>query len=397
MGYKQEEHKLLVIPGPIEIADDVLYANAHYSVSHMAPDFAATFKDCLHMLREVLYTKAPSQPFLIAGSGTLGWDQVAANLVEPGDDVLVLNSGYFGDAFSDCLQTYRANVDQLRAPIGEAVTMAELEAALGRKQYKAVTVTHVDTSTAVLSNIKEVSQTVRKVSPSTLVVVDAVCSVASEEIRFDDWDLDVVISASQKGIGIPPGLSVLMASERAMNVFHSRASPPTSYYASWKKWLPIMQAYDKGSAAYFATPPTNLIYALHTSLSTITKGSPSLEERFALHRSASERIKKEVASLGLKQVPLKPEFAANGMTAVYFPEGVTAADVVPQLLKHNIVVAGGLHKDIKEKYFRIGHMGVTVADRSRGDLDKLVEGVRAVIGALPGSRNAPNGHGGQAA
>ena len=113
---------------------------------------------------------------------------------------------------------------------------------------------------------------------------------------------------------------------------------------------------------------------------------------------------------------MKPEFAANGMTAVYFPAGVTAADVVPQLLKHNIVVAGGLHKDIKgsncplsrvyrrahpyrtpEKYFRIGHMGVTVADRSRGDLDKLVEGVKAVIGALPGSRNLANGHAGQAA
>lgn len=127
-----------------------------------------------------------------------------------------------------------------------------------------------------------------------------------------------------------------------------------------------MQAYDKGSAAYFATPPTNLIWALHTSLSTITKSSPSLEERFALHKSASAYVKQELAALGLKQVrllhvqrsgnielvffaqiPLKPEFAANGMTAVYFPEGVTAADVVPQLGKQDIVIAGGLHKDIK--------------------------------------------------
>ncbi|KZV85701.1 PLP-dependent transferase [Exidia glandulosa HHB12029] len=369
------------IPGPIEIADDVLYANAHHSVSHMAPDFAAAFKECLHMIRQVLFTTT-AQPFLISGSGTLGWDQarhtfrVSANLVEPKDDVLVLNSGYFGDAFADCLQVYGANVDTLRAPLGAAVDIAELEAALARKQYKAVTVTHVDTSTGVLSPIKDVAQAVRKVSPNTLVVVDGVCSVASEEIRFDEWDIDVVLSASQKGIGIPPGLSIVMASERAMKVFHARSSPVTS-------WLPIMQAYDKGSAAYFATPPTNLIWALHASLSTITKSSPSLEERFALHKSASAYVKQELAALGLKQIPLKPEFAANGMTAVYFPEGVTASDVVPQLGKQDIVIAGGLHKDIKEKYFRIGHMGITVVDRSRGDLTKVVEGIKSVMQALP--------------
>lgn len=132
-----------------------------------------------------------------------------------------------------------------------------------------------------------------------------------------------------------------------------------------------MQAYDKGSAAYFATPPTNLIWALQKSLTAITKGSPSLEERFALHKSASEYVKNEIEALGLKQVRFSPlcaesgwrmlpsyalqvtlssEEAANGMSAVYFPEGVTAADVIPELGKQGIIVAGGLHKDIKGLY-----------------------------------------------
>jgi len=110
-----------------------------------------------------------------------------------------------------------------------------------------------------------------------------------------------------------------------------------------------MQAYDKGSAAYFATPPTNLIWALHASLNTITKGAVSLEERFAAHREVSKRIRDTVTKLGLKTVPVDPSVAANGMTAVYFPDGVTAAAVIPELLKQNIVVAGGLHKDIKGK------------------------------------------------
>lgn len=108
-----------------------------------------------------------------------------------------------------------------------------------------------------------------------------------------------------------------------------------------------MRAYEAGSAAYFATPPVNLIYAYHASLTQITRGAPSLEERFAAHRRASARIKDACAALGLRQLPRDPAYAANGMTAVYFPAGLAAPDVVPRLLQKDVVVAGGLHKDHK--------------------------------------------------
>ncbi|KAF8661371.1 hypothetical protein AX16_001465 [Volvariella volvacea WC 439] len=234
--FKQAPHKLLVIPGPIEIADEVLFANAHPSMSHVSPTFIPVFGDCIRLTREVLLTK-DGQPFLISGSGTLGWDQVAANLVEPGENALVLHSGYFGDSFADCLQTYGTKVDQVKAPIGGAVKQDEIEKALQSKKYKILTFTHVDTSTAVLSDAKTIAETVKRVSPDTLIVMDAVCSVASEEIRMDDWGLDVVLTASQKGLGAPPGLSILVASQRALQVFETRSTPVTSYYASWKKYV----------------------------------------------------------------------------------------------------------------------------------------------------------------
>jgi alanine-glyoxylate transaminase/serine-glyoxylate transaminase/serine-pyruvate transaminase len=213
--FKQAAHKLLVIPGPIEVADDVLFANAHPSMSHVAPEFITVFGDCIRMFREVLFTK-DGQPFLIAGSGTLGWDQVAANLVEPGENALVLHTGYFGDSFEDCLQTYGAKVDQIKAEIGTAVSVSEIEKALKSKKYKVLTFTHVDTSTSVLSDAKAIAEIVQRVSPETLVVMDGVCSVASEEIRMDAWGIDVVLTASQKGLGTPPGLSLLCASQRAL-------------------------------------------------------------------------------------------------------------------------------------------------------------------------------------
>ncbi|KAI0350681.1 PLP-dependent transferase [Trametes cingulata] len=384
--FKQEPHKLLVIPGPIEVTDEVLYANAHPSMSHVSSEFIPVFGDCIRMIREVVAT-ADAQPFIISGSGTLGWDQVSANLVEPGENVLVLNSGYFGDSFADCLRTYGAVVDELRAPFGTAVELSSLEVALKSKKYKLVAFTHVDTSTGVLSDAKGIASVVNSVSPDTLIALDGVCSVASEEIQMDAWGIDVVLTASQKGLGTPPGLSILLASQKAMKVFEGRKSPVTSYYASWKKWLPIMRAYESGTAAYFATPPVNLIYAFHASLTQLTKRAPSLSERFRLHREASARVKKAAEELGLRQLPLDPKYAANGMTALYFPDGLVASDLLPRLVKRDVVVAAGLHKDNKEKYFRIGHMGVSVVDPQRGDIDKVIAALKESLAEAKASKN----------
>ena len=193
------------------------------------------------MLRKLFQTTDPAaQPFIISGSGTLGWDQVAANLAEPGDDVLVLHAGYFADSFADCFETYGAKPTQLKAAIGDRPQLDEIEKALKEKKYKIITVTHVDTSTGVLSEIKGLSELVHRVSPDTLVVVDGVCSVGCEEIRFDDWGIDVVLTASQKAIGCPAGLSIVMASGRAIETFKNRKTKPTSYFGSWKNWLPSM-------------------------------------------------------------------------------------------------------------------------------------------------------------
>jgi alanine-glyoxylate transaminase/serine-glyoxylate transaminase/serine-pyruvate transaminase len=164
-------------------------------------------------------------------------------------------------------------VEQLKAPIGGTVPLDTIASALQSKPYKVLTFTHVDTSTGVLSDAPAIAALVQKLSPSTLIVMDAVCSVASEEIRFDDWGLDVVLTASQKGLGAPPGLSILVASQRAIGVFEDRKRRGVregSYYASWGKWLPIMKAYEEGRPAYFATPPVNLIYAFRASLDSIT-------------------------------------------------------------------------------------------------------------------------------
>jgi len=368
----------LLIPGPIEFDDAVLQSMAHYAESHVAPGFVKVFGETLTLIRKLFQSTSPTaQPFLIAGSGTLGWDLVSANLIERGENALVLNTGYFGDSFGQCLETYGANVTHLKTPIGERPALEEIEQALKQKPYKVITLTHVDTSTGVLSDVKGVAQLVRRVSPETLVIVDGVCSVGSEEIAFDEWDLDAVVTASQKAIGCPPGLSIVYTSGRAIQVSKNRKTPPGSYYASIANWLPVMQNYENNKPSYFATPPTQLIHALHTTLSQIA--ARPISERFAVHAKVSDSVKAAVAELGLKQVAPSPDAQAHGMTAMYLPEGLTPPDVLPGLLKRGVIFAAGLHKEIATKYIRFGHMGVSVTDPNRTDIDKALTALKEAL------------------
>ncbi|KAJ0424583.1 pyridoxal phosphate-dependent transferase [Aspergillus carlsbadensis] len=374
----QAPHPTLLIPGPIEFDDAVLQSMSHYAESHVAPGFVKTFGETLSMVRKLFQSTNPAaQPFVISGSGTLGWDFVASNLVEKGENALVLHSGYFADSFAACLETYGANATQLKAPIGDRPSFEAIEQALKEKPYKIITITHVDTSTGVLSDVKRVTEIVRRVSPQTLVVVDGVCSVGCEEIAFDEWDLDVVLTASQKAIGCPPGLSILFFSGRAIETFKARKTPPASYYSSLANWLPIMQNYENLKPSYFATPSTQLIHALHTTLSQIT--SRPMSERFAAHRQASDRVKAAVAELGLQQLASKPENQAHAMTAIWLPEGLAPPDVLPGLLKRGVIFAGGLHKEVATRYIRFGHMGVSITDPARGDVDKAIAALKEAI------------------
>lgn len=375
----QDPHPALLIPGPVEISDGVAHSMALYAQSHVGPAFTGIFGEALSMLRKLLQTTNPaSQPFIIAGSGTLGWDLVAANLVEPGEEVLVLHSGYFADSFADCFTTYGAKPTQLKAPIGDRPQLDEIEAALKSKKYKAITVTHVDTSTGVLSAVQPLSQLVQRVSPETLLVVDGVCSIGAEDLQFDAWNVDFVLTASQKAIGAPPGLSISMASERAMNVYNDRKHPPGSYFASFKNWLPVMQAYESKKPLYFATQPTQVITALHTALTQLL--SQPLSQRFEKHKKISAKVKAAVADMGLKQLASNPANQASAMTAMYLPEGVTPPDVLPGLMKKGVVFAGGLHKEIATKYIRFGHMGVSVMqEEERGEIERAIMALREAL------------------
>ncbi|KAJ1734029.1 hypothetical protein LPJ61_001276 [Coemansia biformis] len=366
---------LCMIPGPVEMSDAVLAANSTPATAHTDPVFAEAFGQVLEGLRTVVGTK-DGQPFVIAGSGTLGWDQAAANLIEEGEAVLVLSNGYFGEGLADCMETYGAQVTRLRAEPGQRQALAEVAQALRAKTYKAVTVSQVDTSTGVLADVKGVCEVVREQSPATLVIVDGVCATAAERLYFDAWGVDVVITASQKALGSPPGVSVVVASQRALRVVETRKTRVAAYYASWARWLPVMRAYEARAPKYFATPCVQAIFALHTSLRDIL--ADGMEAVFDAHERTAAKVRAAVDSWGLKTVAAEPALCSNAMTAIWLPEGVQAADLLPKLKARGVVAAGGILAGLAHRYFRLGHMGIS-ATRDNGNVDKTLAAAAAAL------------------
>jgi len=341
---------LLMIPGPVEFEPEVLQALGAPTLGHTDPAFIAIFGRALKRLREVCLAPG-AQPFVVAGSGTLAMELAAANLVEPGDGALVVNTGYFSDRMAKILERHGAQVTHVRAAPGDVPSLDEVETYLARGGFKVMTVTHVDTSTAVLTPVEALVRAARK--HGVLSVVDGVCATAGESFHQDAWGADVYLTASQKAVGVPPGLALLTAGARALEAWRSRKTPVASVYSDWAEWLPIMEAYEAGKPAYFATPPVNLVCALDVSLGQIL--AEGMEARFARHQRMARAFRAAWKALGLRMLPASDAVAAHTLSAVYYPDGVDAA-LVGRVKGQGIVVAGGLHPELRTRYFRVGHM-----------------------------------------
>ena len=213
-------------------------------------------------------------------------DMAAANLIEPGDRALVANSGFFGDRMGAILERYGAQVTHVRAAVGGVPDPVEVAAALAKDSYKLLTITQVDTSTGVLTDVKALAAAGQ--AHGALVVVDGVCSVAGEALPMADWGVDLAFTASQKAIGVPPGLRWRWRRPAALAAFKARKTPVGSYYADWTNWLPIMEAYEARKPSYFGTPAVNLVWALNVSLGQIL--AEGMDARIARHVKLGQRL-----------------------------------------------------------------------------------------------------------
>ena len=206
---------LLMIPGPIEISDEVFAATQIRPASHVAPDFKRSFHLALHAMRTIWGANDSYTPFVVSGGGTLAMESAATNLVQRGEPVLVVNTGYFGDRMAEMLHRRGAEVFQVGAQIGERVNLEEVRLALQDHKPVALFATHVDTSTGVCEDVKALAALATEAG--CLSVFDGVCATAAEDFFQVDYGADVYFTASQKAIGLPPGLALWVCSPAAMD------------------------------------------------------------------------------------------------------------------------------------------------------------------------------------
>jgi aspartate aminotransferase-like enzyme len=353
----------LRIPGPTPCPEAVLAAMSKQMVDHRGPEFKDVLLRVTDRLKTFFQTK--NDVISLTAAGTGGLEAAIVNFLSPGDRVLAVSIGVFGDRFAKIAETYGAQVTRLRFEDGTPADPDRIAAALADDpSIRAVTVTHNETSTGVTNDIAAIAKVVK--DANKLILVDAVSSLTAIDLPVDALDLDVVVSGSQKGWMVPPGLSFISVSPRGWEA-NAKATMPRFYLdvRDAKKSL------DKGQTPW--TPAVSIFYALDVALDLmLAEGMQNIFER---HRRIAQRTRDGVRELGLKLLVKDERYASQSVTAVWAPEGVEVKALRSALRERNVVVAGG-QGALDGKIFRIGHLGyVTDAD--------IEETLAALRDALP--------------
>lgn len=352
---------LLLIPGPTPVSPAVLEALARPTESHSSPTTAAAMRAMQEGLREAVGASADALVLAIAGSGTLALEVALCNVVRPGDTLLVVNHGYFGDRFAAVGRALGTEVVEVSCPWGQQVPAAAVDQALTQTGARVMTVTHVDTATGVTAQFEQYAEVARH--HGALMVLDSVAGAGGMPVGMSRLGIDVLVTASQKALAAPPGLALLVVSDRALE--HRRQlSGSGTYYLDWLNWEATMRD-PEGN--YFATLPTNLLVAAGASVQQAAE--EGWEQRFRRHRRQAVALRQGLRALGL--VPLAAEeVSSSTVTAMGVPEGVAPGDLRKEAAKEGVAIAGGLGAWAASA-IRLGHMGAA-------GLPELLEGLAAL-------------------
>jgi alanine-glyoxylate transaminase / serine-glyoxylate transaminase / serine-pyruvate transaminase len=339
----------LQIPGPSNIPDRVLRAIDRPVMDHRGTEFASIVKESLEGMRKIAQTRGPIAMYPASGSGA--WEAAIVNTLSPGDRVLMFETGHFSRLWRQVAERFAILVDYLPGTWRTGAVIADIEAKLSDDkdhQYKAVMVVHNETSTGTTSKISEIRRMMNRLRHPALLMVDAVSSLGSIEYCHDEWEVDVTISSSQKGLMLPPGLAFNVISEKAIAASKT-AKLPRSYW----DWQEILELSRKGFFPY--TPSINLIFGLREALQMLLE--EGLSNVFSRHRRHGHATRAAVRAWGLELVCEEPTEYSHTVTAVFAPEGHSADALRATILDNfDMSLGAGLSK-LANKVFRIGHLG----------------------------------------
>ncbi len=360
----------LQIPGPTNVPDRVLRAIDNPTMDHRGPAFGQMGKELLGAIRRIFQTTGPV--IIYPASGTGAWEAALANTLSPGDRVLMCRTGWFATLWNE--MAHRLGLDPLLIETdwrrgADVEAIAEALQADRTHRIKAICVVHNETSTGCTSRIDEVRAAMDDAKHPALLMVDTISSLASIDYRHDEWGVDVTVAGSQKGLMLPPGLSFNAVSAKALKAAGS-AGLPRSYW----DWRPMLAANETGYFPY--TPGINLLYGLHEAVKMLLEeGLPNV---FARHDRFAEATRRAVRIWGLEIQCTEPRHYSSSLTAVRVPEGHSADNLRAVILeKFNMSLGNGLGI-LKDRVFRIGHLGDFGDLQLIGTLSGVEMGLRTV-------------------
>ena len=361
-----------MIPGPCDVDERVLAEMSRQVVAHYGPAWARFFNETVDRLRAVLRTTG--DVFVYAGSGHLGLDAAIGSLFEPGSAVVAVRNGHFGERLEALARSHELHVIPCDAPWGVPVRGEAVAAALDRHpEALGVLVVHGETSTGVLNPVEEIARAVK--ARRRLLVVDAVSTAGVAPLETEGWGIDALVTASQKGLGAPPGLAVVAVSEAAWAAVDARRAPIRSWSINLAKWREFLR--NREYQPYFISMPVNTVRALRASLDAIA--AEGMASRIERHRAVSSALRRGLAALGLV-VEAEPECALPSVTVFRSPAGVPAPVLRDRIAAQGIAVATGLGR-WQEDRIRVGHMG---RNATPATIERLLTAIaRAVADGSP--------------
>jgi len=352
----------LRIPGPTPCPPEVLAAVGWPMINHRGPEYKKMLLETTEELKQVFQTK--NDLYILTGSGTGGLEAAAVNLLSPGDKILSVSIGVFGDRWANIARTFGADVTKLDFEWGTAADPdAVAKAIKANPGIKAVLVTHNETSTGVTNDLEAIARVVK--GAGKLLLVDAISSLSSIDLPVDRWGCDVVVTGSQKGWMVPPGLAMVSISAAAWKAYE-QATMPRFYwdFGKAKNYL------ERGENPW--TPAVSVVFGLSVALKMLLK--EGIQNIFARQKRIGQMTRDGVKALGLS-VFAEAEHASNTVTSVSVPAGVDV-NKLRQLMQsqHGIVLAGG-QQHLGGKIFRIGHMGLV----SEADIKELLASLKDAL------------------
>ncbi len=338
-----QPREFLMIPGPTPVPDAVLESVARHPIGHRTPEFSKVVQDVIQDLKWLGQTE--NDVFVLTASGTGGMEAAIANTISPGDKVLSLICGVFGERWAKVAEAFGAEVERMNVEPGTAIDAKAVEQKLASTKFKAVTITHNETSTGVINDLQAIVAAAKK--HDALSIVDAVTSFGAVNLPIDAWDVDIVVTGSQKALMLPPGLGIIFFGKRAWEAKANCKSH--SFYFDLKKYK---KSLDANTTPY--TPNVSLFCGLQTALKMMHE--EGTEAIFARHVRLKQSLRAGLQAMGL-ELFVDDDAASPTITAIKPPAGITV-DAIRKKLKerYRILVADG-QEELKGKIFRIGHMG----------------------------------------